>query len=48
MFQKKVLEKVKIHIFMFNNSLFFFFKILLSYELMWKNIVEVEIPRITM
>jgi flagellar motor switch protein FliG len=36
MFQTKVVEKIKTHIFMFNNL--FFFRKSCGYEIMWKNI----------
>ena len=45
MFQAKVVEKIKTH-FMLNNF-FFFFKNRTSYDLMWKNVVELDMPQMT-
>jgi len=46
MFQTKFVEKTKIYILC---SIFFFFsKIVLCYEIMWKNTVEAERPQMTM
>jgi hypothetical protein len=43
-FQAKVVQKIKTH-FMFNN--FFSPKIVLFFEIMWKNTVEPDKPQIT-
>jgi len=41
MFQTKVVEEIKIHIFVLNK----FFEIRAVYEIMWKNTVEWRIPQ---
>ena len=42
----KVVEKIKTHILLCSIT-FFFFRKLCSYEIMWKNTVEPDRPRIT-
>ena len=44
MFQTKAVEKIKTHIFMFNNI---FPENCAIYEIMWKNMVEPDWPQIT-
>jgi len=44
MFQTKVIEKIKTHVFC---SITFFFENRAVYEIMWKNIVERGMPQIT-
>ena len=46
MLQKKGVEKIKTHIFMFS-KFFFFFENGIVYEIMWKNKVEPEKPLTT-
>jgi len=44
MLQTKVVRQIKTHIFMFSN---FFFENCIVYEIVWKNIVELEKPVMT-
>ena len=44
MFQTKVVEKIKAHIYA---SIFFFFENLAVYDIMWKNIVKSDRPQMT-